>query len=68
MRTDYSIISIQEAITKLYREGRNINYVLGWLKGLNESDRFSDQEYQILQEYAIELYVFELRIQILSNK
>jgi len=61
VRTNYSHERIESEIVKMFEDGRELNYILGWLKGLNESDRFSDTSYQLLQEFAIVTFIFHVK-------
>lgn len=67
MRTQYSLKDIKIDIVRLFNEGKEMNYVLGWLRGMNESDRFTDEGYQLLQSYAIDVFIFRIKVD-LNNK
>lgn len=52
---------VKTKIVKKYNEGKDVNYVLGWLKGINEDNIFTQEGYEGLQDYIFEVYIFYIR-------
>jgi len=56
-----TIENVKIEIVAQFIGGKELNYVLGWLKGINEDSIFTDKGYEWLQLYAIETFLFRLK-------